>query len=312
MTENPIEIVNLRKEYGKFTAVNDLNLTIKKNSFTGLLGPNGAGKSTTLKILTHLIRATSGSAYLNGVEIKENPKKALEGVGTVIETPEFYPYLTPTETFRYIGGILGMRREQISADTEEILEKIKMSYWADKRIGTFSKGMRQRIALGQALLNDPRIIILDEPTSGLDPRGMAEMREVLKNLRNDSKDLTIVMSSHILPEVQDLCDRIAFINHGVLMRDDDISAFETENGMRNIIAKVDGIPTDETMRQISALDYVMSTERLGSDVSITISSDPALRKRLYKDLADLNMNVYGMAEENSLEETYLNLIKESR
>jgi ABC-2 type transport system ATP-binding protein len=312
MAENPIEIVNLRKEYGKFTAVNDLNLTIRKNSFTGLLGPNGAGKSTTLKILTHLINATSGEAYLNGVDVTKNPKEALTDVGTVIETPEFYPYLTPKETFRYVGELIGMRKEQIDAETQEILAKVKMTEWQDKRLGTFSKGMRQRIALGQALLNDPRIIILDEPTSGLDPRGMAEIREVLKNLRNESKDLTIVMSSHILPEVQDLCDRIAFINHGTLLKDDDIASFESNDGTRCLIAKVDGLPTDESVQQIESLDYVMSAERLGNDIAIYMSADTSLRSRLYSDLSEMHMNVYGLVEQDALEETYLDLIKESR
>ncbi len=312
MTDNPIEIINLRKEYGKFTAVNDLNLTIRKNSFTGLLGPNGAGKSTTLKILTHLINATSGEAYLNGVDVTKNPKKALTDVGTVIETPEFYSYLTPIETFKYVGELIGMRREQIAAETEEILARVKMTEWGDKRLGTFSKGMRQRIALGQALLNDPSIIILDEPTSGLDPRGMAEIREVLKNLRNDSKNLTIVMSSHILPEVQDLCDRIAFINHGTLLKDDDISAFESNEGTRCLIAKIDGLPTDEMIGQIDSLDYVISAERLGNDIAITMDSDTSLRARLYRYLDKMDMNVYGLTEQDALEETYLDLIKESR
>ncbi len=312
MRENPIEIVNLRKEYGKFTAVNDLNLTIKKNSFTGLLGPNGAGKSTTLKILTHLINATSGEAYLNGIDVTKDAKGALTDVGTVIETPEFYPYLTPRETFRYVGELIGMRREQIASETDAILEKVKMTEWQDKRLGTFSKGMRQRIALGQALLDDPRIIILDEPTSGLDPRGMAEIREVLKNLRNESKDLTIVMSSHILPEVQDLCDRIAFINHGTLLRDDDISAFESSEGTRSLIARIDGIPTDEMIAKVDSLDYVISAERLGTDIAINMSADTSLRSRLYKDLCMMDMNIYGLTEEDSLEETYLDLIKESR
>jgi ABC-2 type transport system ATP-binding protein len=172
--------------------------------------------------------------------------------------------------------------------------------------------MRQRIALGQALLNDPSIIILDEPTSGLDPRGMAEIREVLKNLRNDSKNLTIVMSSHILPEVQDLCDRIAFINHGTLLKDDDISAFESSEGTRCVIAKVDGIPTDETIAKIDGLDYVISAERLGNDISINMGSDIALRSRLFSDLAVLDARIYGLVEQDALEETYLDLIKESR
>ena len=218
MSSAQIEIVNLRKEYKDFVAVNDLTLSVKKNSFTGLLGPNGAGKSTTLKILTHLINATSGNAYINGIDVTSNPKDALEGIGTVVETPEFYSYLTPTQTFQYIGSIFGMRKETISAETSEILADMSMSEWADKKIGTFSKGMKQRIALGLALLNEPTAIILDEPTSGLDPRGMAEMRKILKDIRA-KKDLTILTSSHMLHEVSDMCDRIAMINHGTLVKE---------------------------------------------------------------------------------------------
>lgn len=310
-TDSPIEIVDLRKEYGSFTAVNGLNLSIKKNSFTGLLGPNGAGKSTTLKILTHLIKATSGEAYLNGVDVTKDPKAALTNVGTVIETPEFYPYLTPRETMRYVGELIGMNKESIKTETEEILKKVKMTDWGDKRLGTFSKGMRQRIALGQALMNDPNIIILDEPTSGLDPRGMAEIREVLKNLRNDSNDLTIVMSSHILTEVQDLCDRIAMINHGTLLMDDDISAFVTSHGVRSVIAKTAEIPTAELIDRIGQLDYVRSAERLGNDVQIFIGDSNEERNRLFNDLAQMNAGIYSLAETDKLEETYLDLIKES-
>lgn len=310
-TDSPIEIVDLRKEYGSFTAVNGLNLSIKKNSFTGLLGPNGAGKSTTLKILTHLIKATSGEAYLNGVDVTKDPKAALTNVGTVIETPEFYPYLTPRETMRYVGELIGMNKESIKTETEEILEKVKMTDWGDKRLGTFSKGMRQRIALGQALMNDPNIIILDEPTSGLDPRGMAEIREVLKNLRNDSNDLTIVMSSHILTEVQDLCDRIAMINHGTLLMDDDISAFVTSHGVKSVIAKTAEIPTAELIDRIGQLDYVRSAERLGNDVQIFIGDSNEERNRLFNDLAQMNAGIYSLAETDKLEETYLDIIKES-
>ena len=231
---DPIEIVDLRKQYKDFVAVNDLTFSVKKNSFTGFLGPNGAGKSTTLKILTHLINASSGNAYINGIDVTVDAKNALMGVGTVVETPEFYPYLTPRQTFRYIGEIIGMSSESIKTQTEEILQKVKMTEWGDKKLGTFSKGMRQRIALGQALLNDPRVIILDEPTSGLDPRGMAEMREILKNLRNDTNDLTILMSSHMMHEVSDLCDRVAMVNHGKLLVHDDIDIVKAYADYRGI------------------------------------------------------------------------------
>jgi len=313
MTGDPIEIVNLRKEYGRFIAVNNLNLTIKKNSFTGLLGPNGAGKSTTLKILTHLINATSGEAYLNGIDVTVDPKSALTGVGTVIETPEFYPYLTPRETFKYVGGLIGMRREAIKNETQEILEKVKMTEWQDKRLGTFSKGMRQRIALGQALLNDPSIIILDEPTSGLDPRGMAEIREVLKNLRNDSKNLTIVMSSHILPEVEDLCDRIAFINHGTLLKDNEIGAFTNVDGILTMMIRLDRIPTESDVNRVSALDYVLRAERIGKDIAVSVKgTETGIKSRLLEDIASMRMGAISFKEQDALEETYLDLIKESR
>lgn len=310
--EWPIEIENLRKEYGEFVALNNLNLKIKKNSFTGLLGPNGAGKSTTLKILTHLINATSGSAYLDGVDVTVDPKKALSRVGTVIETPEFYGYLTPRETMRYVGELIGMRKERIKDQTEQILEKVKMTEWGDKKLGTFSKGMRQRIAIGQSLMNDPRIIILDEPTSGLDPRGMAEMREILKNLRNESKDLTIVMSSHILPEVQDLCDRIAMINHGNLLMDGDISKFTSISGARTTIVQTKDIPTDDLISRIGSLEYVHDAERFGNDIQVVINEDMDTRQRLFDDLSRMNAGVYSMYESSALEETYLKLIKESR
>ncbi len=312
MIEYPIEIVDLRKQYGEFVSVNNLNLKIKRNSFTGLLGPNGAGKSTTLKILTHLINATSGNAYLNGIDVTKDPKKALSSVGTVIETPEFYSYLTPRETMRYIGELIGMRRERIKTETEEILAQVKMTEWGDKKLGTFSKGMRQRIALGQALLNDPSIIILDEPTSGLDPRGMAEMREILKNLRNNSKNLTIVMSSHILPEVQDLCDRIAMINHGTLLMDGDISEFTAVSGLRRMIAKTKTIPSDALVSDIRSLNYVESAERFGNDIQIVIGESLDCRERLYNDLCSMKAGVYSLNESDKLEETYLKLIKESR
>ena len=311
---DPIEIVNLRKEYGAFVSVDDLSLKIRKNSFTGFLGPNGAGKSTTLKILTNLIHATSGEAYLNGVDVVKDPSEALKDVGTVIETPEFYPYLTPRETFRYIGEIIGMNSEAIKNDTEEILNKVKMTEWGDKKLGTFSKGMRQRIALGQALLSDPSIIILDEPTSGLDPRGMAEMREILKNLRNDTNDLTIMMSSHILHEVSDLCDRVAMINHGKLLIDDSIDAVKAYADYRGIIVRMAQEPTPEVLERIKTLDNVVDAQRNGGNECIVkIKGGVEEQEKLFNDIHQLGIRVFSLSEiENTLETIYLDLIKESR
>lgn len=312
MDTNPIELVQLRKEYGDFVAVDDLCLDIRRNSFTGLLGPNGAGKSTTLKILTSLIHPTSGHAYLNGVDVTQEPKLALEDVGTVIETPEFYGYLTPRETFRYIGGIIGMSREAVGSQTDEILEKVKMTEWADKKIGTFSKGMRQRIALGQALLGDPNIIILDEPTSGLDPRGMAEIREVLRNIRNNASDLTIVMSSHILHEVEDLCDRVAMVNHGRLILDDDISAVTTASGVEAMVLRTESTPTEEMVSAVTGIAGVVTAERSGNEIHVKYDLSKGGRSNLFSEVAALGIGAYSLSEGDSLESRYLELIKESR
>ena len=309
MDNNPIELTCLRKEYGRFTAVDDLSLGIRRNSFTGLLGPNGAGKSTTLKMMTNLIRPTSGQVFINGHEVAKEPKKALEGVGTVIETPEFYGYLTPRETFRYIGGIIGMSTESVSAQTDEILEKVKMADWADKRMSTFSKGMRQRVALGQALLGDPEIVILDEPTSGLDPRGMAEMRAIMKDLRRHSGDLTVLMSSHILHEVQDLCDRVAMVNHGKLVFNDDLSNVNSFAGLQTMVLKTEGVSQDTVRDRLRSLPNVVTVDSDGEDTVVRFRGS---RSDLFSDVAGLEIGAYSLSEGDSLEAKYLETIKESR
>ena len=302
-------IENLSKRYGTFMAVDDLTLSVKKNSFTGFLGPNGAGKSTTLKILTNLIRATSGSGYLNGVDVTKNAKDALTDVGTVVETPEFYSYLTPTETMMYLGKINGMTKESLSSKIPEILEKVKMTEWSDKRIGTFSKGMRQRIALGQALLTDPSVIILDEPTSGLDPRGMIEIREILKSLK--TKDLTIFMSSHMLYEVSDLCDRIAMINHGKLLIHDTTDKLMNAAGGRTVKVKVLNEVSKSVIDGVASLPNVMSAEIENGNIVVRLKGNDPEQASLLKAVTEMGLNVYSISNDN-LESAYLDLIKESR
>ena len=308
-SDSPIIIEDLTKSYGNFTAVNDLTISVKKNSFTGFLGPNGAGKSTTLKILTNLIRATSGSAYLNGIDVTKNAKDALMDVGTVVETPEFYTYLTPVETMTYLGKINGMTSESLKAKIPEILEKMKMTEWADKRIGTFSKGMRQRIALGQSLLTDPSVIILDEPTSGLDPRGMIEIREILKSLK--TQNLTIFMSSHMLYEVSDLCDRIAMINHGKLLVHDTTDGVMNRTGARVVKIRLLNEITPVIVKDIGELSNVLGASVDGSAVDVRLNGGDAEQAALLRDVTAMGLNVYGISNDN-LESVYLDLIKESR
>lgn len=211
---------NLTKVFNSFTALNNLNLRIEHGVCVGFLGPNGAGKTTTIKILMNMLKATKGTAYIDGVNVENNPKEALGKIGALVETPEFYPYLTPIETLTYLGRIRGMSPGFLSKNIEKVLKDVKLDEWKDKRIGKFSKGMKQRLAIAQALLHEPPILILDEPTNGLDPRGMVEVREIIKILKTQGR--TIFMSSHLLFEVQEVCDKVAMINRGQLLTYDKI------------------------------------------------------------------------------------------
>ena len=181
----------------------------------GYLGPNCAGKTTTIKILTSLLRPTGGKAFLNGIDVVRNPKEALASVGAVVETPQLYPQLTPMEILAYFGQLRGLDSNVIRERSVAVLEEVKMSDSANKRTGEFSTGMKQRVAIAQALLHDPSILILDEPTVGLDPRGMIEVRELIKQLKE--RDFTIFMSSHLLNEVQEVCDKVAIVDKGALL-----------------------------------------------------------------------------------------------
>src|SRR5215831_6923083 len=215
MSEPSLEAVNLTKRFGSFTALSSLNLKIEGAKCVGFLGPNGAGKTTTLKIFTDLIRASEGKALINGVDVHQEKRRALSPVGTLIETPEIYPSFTPREALSMIAELRGLPKNMRPGRIGEVLEEVKMTEWADKKVGKFSKGMKQRINVAAALLTDPEIVILDEPTTGLDPRGQTEVRDIVKNLKQ--KNRLVFMSSHLLPEVSEICDEVAMIDHGKLI-----------------------------------------------------------------------------------------------
>lgn len=214
-----IVIEGLSKYYDGFLALDKLSLKIKKNEDVALLGPNGAGKTTTLKLLCGLLRPSSGTAYINGVNVVEERERAISMVGAILETPEFYPFLTPVETLSYLGGLRGMSGQGLESRIEEVIKLVRLEEWAKVKIEKFSRGMKQRLALAQALLHDPPILILDEPALGLDPRGMMEVREILKKAR---KEKTVFLSSHLITEVVQVCDKVALIDHGHLLVYDSI------------------------------------------------------------------------------------------
>jgi ABC-2 type transport system ATP-binding protein len=308
----PIVIKDLTKDFGGFKAVDDLTLTVKRKSFLGFLGPNGAGKTTTIKILTNMLNATSGEAYLNGVDVTKQPKEALAGVGAVVETPEFYPYLTPAETLAYMGELRGMRKEDITRRTKEVLETVKMTEWADKRIGKFSKGMKQRVAIAQAILHEPSVIILDEPTSGLDPRGMVEVRDILANLKKER--YTVFMSSHLLNEVQEICDDVALINRGKLLKSGTVSDLINAVNVRRMEVRTTQPIDGAWLNKISRLEAVQEVRAAGpAGFSFTLSGGDEAQAKALTDLQSLGLRVASFKESGlALESLYMDLIKESR
>jgi len=219
----PIVIDKLTKYYGKFLALDSLTLRVEENENVGLLGPNGAGKSTTLKILCGLIRSSSGTAYIDGVNVAEKPEQALARIGTIVETPEFYSFLTPEETLSYLGRLRGMRGDELRRRIKEVIKLVRLEDWGKVRIEKFSRGMKQRLALAQALLHDPPVLILDEPALGLDPRGIVEFREIIETT---GKEKAIFFASHQLVEVTQICQKVAIIDHGRLLAYDDITQLE--------------------------------------------------------------------------------------
>lgn len=307
-----IELQQLNKSFGPIKAVDDLTLKVEKSTTVGFLGPNGAGKTTTIKILTHLIGASSGRALLNGVDVVSDPKEALAHVGAVVETPEFYPYLTPVETLSYLGRVRGMSSSDITKRTNEVLHQVKMEQWRSTRIGKFSKGMKQRLAIAQALLHEPDILILDEPTSGLDPRGMVEVRDIINNLKKEH--YTIFMSSHLLGEVQETCDRAALIDHGKLLVYDDIENLAKLTKVTKLEV-VGSTPVGEDVaNRISAIPQVAQVARVnGHTLVLTYEGSAESRGDLLRDIQSLGVNVISFSPVGlPLEMMYMDLVKESR
>ena len=219
----PIVIENLSKYYSKFLALDNLCLRIEGNRNVGLLGPNGAGKSTTLKILCGLIRSSSGAAYIDGINVAERPEQALSRIGAIVETPEFYSFLTPEETLSYLGRLRGMRGDGLRNRIKEVIHLVRLDEWVSVRIEKFSRGMKQRLAVAQALLHNPPILILDEPALGLDPKGVVEFRKIITGA---GEEKTVLFASHQLVEVAQICSEVAIIDHGKLLAYDSIAELE--------------------------------------------------------------------------------------
>lgn len=209
-----IKVEHLTKKYGEVLALDDLSFEIEEGQVYGFLGPNGAGKSTTMNIMTGCLSATAGSVTIGGHDVFEEPDAAKRLIGYLPEQPPLYMNETPLEYLRFVGEAKGLRGSELAAQIDEVAEQAGTSGVMCRRIGDLSKGYRQRVGIAQALLGEPRVIILDEPTVGLDPIQIIEIRDLIRSL---GRSHTVILSSHILSEVQAICDKILIIAHGRLV-----------------------------------------------------------------------------------------------
>jgi ABC-2 type transport system ATP-binding protein len=245
MTENVVETINLTKKYRAFTAVDSLNMEVPKGEIFGFLGPNGAGKTTTVLMLMGLSVPTSGTGTVGGYDIVEQSREIRHNASILPEYSSLYGDLTAFENLDYIGKLNDIPKKERENRVHETLEIVGMYDWLDEKYEAFSRGMKQRVGVASTLMKNPQVLFLDEPTLGLDPLGTREIRELILNLKNQ-QGLTIVMTSHILGEVQATCDRIGIINAGKLVLN------ETMTNLNNIMTGADDRSTEFKLTETSS------------------------------------------------------------
>ena len=250
-----IEVKNLVKKYGDNLAVSDLSFTIEDGEIYGFLGPNGAGKSTTMNIMTGCLAATSGEVKIGGHDIFDEPKAAKKLIGYLPEMPPLYVDQTPREYLTFVAEAKGISKSERGNAIDTVIEETHIAEVADKLIKHLSKGYRQRVGIAQALLGNPSVIILDEPTVGLDPMQIIEIRDLIKEL---GKKHTVILSSHILPEVQAICSKILIINKGKLVAFDTPENLSKLSGLNSIELKAEGTKEecDQILKNISGITDV--------------------------------------------------------
>ncbi len=314
-----IEVKNLVKRYGSHTAVDDLSFTIEKGKVYGFLGPNGAGKSTTMNIMTGYLSATEGEVIINGCNILTDPEQAKSHIGYLPEQPPLYTDMTVLEYLLFVCALKHVDKSTLPKQLDTILEMVKLTDVKNRLIRNLSKGYKQRVGLAQALIGFPEIIILDEPTVGLDPQQIIEIRELIRNL---AKEHTILLSSHILSEVQEVCDHIMIIYKGKLVASD--TPENLEKGLKseqNISLLAKGAPeaVEGILKTLSAItSYSCEDAENGctyAQLSITAKQDDDskdIREELFWAFAGYKLPLLMLSStQNSLEDIFLELTSDS-
>jgi ABC-2 type transport system ATP-binding protein len=293
VTDHVVQTEGLTKRYGERLAVDDVALCVRRGEVYGFLGPNGAGKTTTLRMLLGLVRPTSGRATVLGAE--PGSRQSLAKVGMLVESPACYPYLSGRDNLRVVARYQGTPTGRI----DEVLSIVDLSARANDRAGTYSLGMKQRLGVAAALLGDPELLILDEPTNGLDPAGMADMRALIHRLGDEGR--TVLLSSHLLGEVQQVCDRVGVIAGGRLLREGTVDELRGQGVLRATVE-----PLDDALAIVHRL---LGEQRVTvADRSLLLRTDQDDAGGINRELVMAGVTVRSLTwEEKSLEEVFLTL-----
>ncbi len=301
-----IQVSHLTKFYGPRAAVNDLSFAVKKGEIVGFLGPNGAGKSTTMKILTGFMPASAGSAKIAGYDVFENAIEVKRNIGFLPENPPVYPEMQVGDYLVFAAQLHQVAKEKIRTAVDHALTKTSLGDVRKRLIGNLSKGYRQRVGLAQALVHNPAVLILDEPTVGLDPKQIIEIRELIKGLGGEH---TVILSSHILPEVTATCERIIVINQGRIVAEDTIDQLTARIKKGLIYSLVVKNPAQEGVSAIRKIPGIQTVTQVGPKLVIEIQPGSSeVRDQIVEAAVKREMGVLEFsAEKVSLEEIFLQL-----
>lgn len=295
-----IEVKNLFKYYGDQAAVKDVSFSVKSGEIVGFLGPNGAGKSTTMKVITGFISASSGTVKVCGKPVTVNSLDTRKLIGYLPEHNPLYLDMYVKEYLTFVGNIYKV--PNIKDRVAEMIKKVGLDVEQNKKIGTLSKGYRQRVGLAQAIIHDPDVLILDEPTSGLDPNQLVEIRELIRSI---GKEKTVMLSTHIMQEVEAICDRVIIINKGEIVADDKAKDLQFDAQLQTVYVEFDGKITKTMLRKI---DAVRKVEAVNDGWLLESVAEDDLRKRVARFAQENDILLVTLKkEEKSLEEVFKNL-----
>jgi ABC-2 type transport system ATP-binding protein len=306
-----IEVKNLTKLYGQHIGVQDLNFTVNKGEILGFLGPNGAGKSTTMNIITGYISATEGAVSVDGHDILEEPGEVKKRLGYLPEAPPLYLDMTVREYLSFVGDIKKVDKKTKKANLEKIMDVVRIEEVYKRLIKNLSKGYRQRVGLAQALIGNPPVLILDEPTIGLDPKQIIEIRNLIKDL---GREHTIILSSHILPEVTAVCERVIIIHRGKIVASDTIENLSRGlRGSHRLSVRIAG-PEKESLDLIKALPEVEKVDSMGSrepdtfDLYVEAKEEADIRKPVFQAMSKAQYPILMMRSVDiTLEDIFIQL-----